>query len=145
MSVGHSTSPNFKSHIKTNDYYRAAIDSAKNDLTPNGFHRRGMNTLKALEGISYDGKQDFVEFFQQDGKVYTKINGAIDENRTFWAQNGYGTNAQYAIIQYARSNNSFSEEPILDSERKVIAIKEELVNAEKTMCRDFQNKLNWYY
>lgn len=145
MLTIHSTSPNFKSHIRENDYYHAAIDSAKNDLRPDGFYERGVNTLKALEGLSYDKKQDFVEFFQRDGKVYTKINGAIDETRTFPAKNRYGTNAQYAIIQYAKSNNSFSEEPLSDSEKKVIAVKENLANAEKAMCKDYKNRLNRYY
>lgn len=140
----HSTSPNFKSHIKENDFYRAGIESAKNDLTPHGFHQRGINTLKALEGIGFDKKPDFVEFFQKDGRVYTKINGAIDDNRTFWAQNSYGVNAQYAIIQYAKSNNSLSEKPLTEAEKKVIALKEELSNAEALMLKDYQNRLNIY-
>ena len=146
MSAIYSTSPNFKSQIRENDYYRAAIDAAKKDLTKQDYHkRRGVNTLKALNGIDFDGSINFVEFFQKGDKVYTKINGAVDESRTFPARNGYGTNAQYAIIQYAQSQNAFSKEPISEYEKKVIDLKKELVKAEEAMYKDFQNRLNRYY
>ncbi len=145
MTVIRSASPNFKSHIIENDYYRVAIKSAQQDLTSGGAYQRGINTLKSLEGINLDGKHDLVEFFQKDGKVYTKINGAVDESRTFPAQKKCGINAQNAIINYAKSNNALTKEPMFDSERKVLAVKAELKKAEDVMCRDLKSRLNRYY
>lgn len=140
----HSTSPNFKSIIKENDFYMAGIKSAQKDLEPEGMNERGINTLKALEGLSFDNKHDYVEFFQKDGKVYTKVNGKIDKTKTFEAKDMYGINAQYAIYQYASSNNALLNKPFSDVEKRIQAAQDDSPEAQKRLLRDYKYRLKVY-
>ena len=69
--------PNFKSHIVETDLYQKGLQFAKNNMHPNKDMKKGIEFVKAAEGIRNDKKYDFVGFYKSRNNVYTKINGKI--------------------------------------------------------------------
>lgn len=137
---------NFKSQIKSNDFFRAGLDATKKDLSMAGNNtQRGLNTVKALEGLSMNGNSEFVEFLTKDKRVYTKINGAIRNEYTFDATNNNGLDAQNAIIQYAKQTNSFHYKPLSKTEEKMFQLQNQLSEVKAVFFKEMHRKIKIYY
>ncbi len=137
---------NFKSQIKSNDFFRAGLDATKKDLSMAGNNtQRGLNTVKALEGLSMNGNSEFVEFLTKDKRVYTKINGAIRNEYTFDATNNKGLDAQNAIIQYAKQTNSFHYKPLSKTEEKMFQLQNQLSEVKAVFFKEMHRKIKIYY
>lgn len=134
--------PNFKSHIVETDLYQKGLQFAKNNMHPNKDMKKGIEFVKAAEGIRNDKKYDFIGFYKSRNNVYTKINGKIDEKYTFQSTKNSGLDAYNAIMNYAKQNNSYSNKPLSESEKKVAKIQKELEKAQKDMCADYRFKIN---
>lgn len=137
---------NFKSQIKSNDFFKAGLDATKKDLSMAGNNvKRGLNTVKALEGLSINGNSEFVEFITKDKRVYTKINGAIRNEYTFDATKDKGLDAQNAIIQYAKQTNSFHYQPLSKTEEKMFQLQNQLSEVKATLFKEMHRKIKIYY
>lgn len=138
---------NFKSQIKSNDFFRAGLDATKRDLSMAGNNNtpRGLNIVKALEGLSNNGNGEFVEFLTKDKRVYTKVNGAIRNEYTFDATKDTGLDAQNAIIQYAKQTNSFHYPPLSKTEEKMYQLQNQLSEVKATLFKEMHRKIKIYY
>lgn len=139
-----STYINFKSHIVNNDFFKEGIKTTKKDMTMVGNTQKGLNTLKAIEGLSLNGKNDFVEFLQKENKILTKVNGKVDPAYTFESTGNIGTDSQFAIFKYAKNTNSFSYKPISPTEEKIIDLQNKLSETKANFLREMHRKLNSY-
>ena len=134
----------FKSHIRENEFFSAAIKETKTDFSMAGYLNKGLATLKALRGLSEDGKDTQVEFLIKDGKVYTKLNGAIADKYTFKTHAKKGVDVQNAIINYAKETGAYSNAPLNETENKVTEAELELAKIKAKLFREMQRKLAIY-
>lgn len=133
---------NFKSHIKENNFFKSGLYFAKDNLKAGADTEKGLDLLRAINGIQNDGKHDFVTFNARQNHIYTSINGKKAEKYTFLSTGNPGLDAHNAIVNYAKQNNAYSKKPLCSSEEKVNNLQKDLEKAKKKMFAELRGQIN---
>jgi len=134
---------NFKSSIVNNEYYDAAVNASRRILENPmlGSQNFTMSTVKAINCIKNDNKNDVYEFSAKGDRVTIKKNDEVirtykDDDRSI------GKKMQGAIIELTHEVGIFSNKPLTKTEEKVDQLKTEILKANDQLRKEYVNILN---
>ena len=138
-----SQNVNFKSRILQNSEYKSALNYAQHNSYIDTAHpEKSVELLKALDGLYFDGKQNFIEIHVRDNKVLTLENGKINKKYTVKSTGDKGLDTLNAIVNYAKQNNAYSKMPVCFNEEKVAKAQKALDSAIERMYAELRTKID---
>lgn len=139
-------SVNFKSTIVKTPALKEAIHAAKLDLSNIGAPKRGQLFFRAIEGLEKDGKKDTIALFS--GRFIKEpiitVNGVPESYGKVYekAPKNPGSQAQMALIDFAKERGINLKQPALVVEEHVDLIKKQLAATEQKMFDAIKTKLD---